>query len=428
MMFHTAQYEPGDGAVSRIARQRFIDRRRLMGVSAVGHLATGGGVSIHRSLRAMIVLLLMSIGAGPVTAQEATPGEAPAPFPPPSANVSLFAEGFDNPRGLAFGSDGVLYVAEGGQGGANATDDSQCEQVVPPVGPYTGGLTARISMVNADGTRTTVAEGLPSTQAAPAVGGFITGIADIAVVDDTLYALSSGGGCSHGNPDNPYGVIRVNADGSTEMIANLTEFIMANPVAEPNPLDFEPDENAYSIEALDGQLYVTESNHGAIDKVDPATGEITRVVDMSAIVGHVVPTALAVGPDGNLYISNLLTFPVVDGGAKVWMLTPDGELVEHASGLTAVLGLAFDADGRLYALETSGPGSPEAPIVPGTGRVVRLGDDGSWEVVATGLVFPSGMTIGDDGTLYVSNFGFGFPPGGGQVVTVDVNSFGTTMS
>jgi sugar lactone lactonase YvrE len=88
-----------------------------------------------------------------------------------------------------------------------------------------------------------------------------------------------------------------------------------------------------------------------------------------------------------------------------------------------VLGLAFDDEGQLYVLETSGPGSGmEAPIVPGTGRVVRLTEGGELEVMATGLVFPTGMAFGPDGTLYVSNFGFGFPPGAGQVVAIDVSA------
>jgi hypothetical protein len=378
-----------------------------------------------RLLRILIVLTLASsIGISvSATAQEATPpGATPVAFPPSSANVSIFAEGLDNPRGLEFGPDGMLYVAEGGQGGTNATDESQCEQVVPPVGPYTGGPTARISMLDAEGNRTTVAEGLPSNQTSPSLGSLVAGVADIAFVDGDLYAFLAGGGCSHGNPDDPNGILRVNEDGSTELIADLSAFVQANPVAEPNPLDFEPDEGGYAIEYFEGQLYVTQSNHGAIDRIDPETGEIERVVDMSATDGHVVPTALAVGPDGNLYISNLLTFPVMEGAAKVWMLTPDGTLTEHATGLTAVLGLAFDDEGRLYALETSGPGTADAPISPGTGRVVRMADDGTWEVIATGLVFPTAMTFGDDGMLYVSNFGFGFPPGAGQIVTVDVTS------
>jgi hypothetical protein len=54
--------------------------------------------------------------------------------------------------------------------------------------------------------------------------------------------------------------------------------------------------------------------------------------------------------------------------------------------------------------------------------VVRLTASGTFEDIATGLTFPTGMDFGPDGKLYVSNFGFGLPPGMGQVVRVDVNA------
>jgi LPXTG-motif cell wall-anchored protein len=54
--------------------------------------------------------------------------------------------------------------------------------------------------------------------------------------------------------------------------------------------------------------------------------------------------------------------------------------------------------------------------------VVRLTASGTFEPVATGLTFPTAMTFGPDGKLYVSNFGFGLPPGMGQVVRIDVNA------
>jgi hypothetical protein len=52
-----------------------------------------------------------------------------------SSNVSVFATGFNNPRGLKFGPDGYLYVAEGGIGGTNSTIGC-CEQAAG-AGPYT---------------------------------------------------------------------------------------------------------------------------------------------------------------------------------------------------------------------------------------------------------------------------------------------------
>ena len=65
------------------------------------------------------------------------------------------------------------------------------------------------------------------------------------------------------------------------------------------------------------------------------------------------------------------------------------------------------------------PGFP-GPQDFGQGRVVRIDPNGAKTVVASGLTFPTGMTMGPDGNLYVSNQGFGFPPGAGQIVRVDV--------
>jgi len=90
----------------------------------------------------------------------------------------------------------------------------------------------------------------------------------------------------------------------------LSAFQMAHPVAHPNADDFEPDGTWYSMVSVRGSLYAVEPNHGEIDKITP-TGQITRVADISASQGHIVPTAVAYY--GNFYVGNLNTFPIVDG-------------------------------------------------------------------------------------------------------------------
>jgi len=210
-----------------------------------------------------------------------------------SPNVSVFAAGLNNPRGLTFDHDGRLFVAEGGLGGSATTSEGNCSQVVPPVGPYSGGYTGRISRIDPDGNRTTVADGLPSSQTGLLLGSLVSGVADVKFVGSTLYALEAGAGCSHGLAGTDNLLVRVNADGTTTPVANLSEFLRSHPVASPEPDDFEPDGTWYSMASVRGSLYVVEPNHGEIDRVDPSTGVISRVIDVSASRGHIVPTAIA---------------------------------------------------------------------------------------------------------------------------------------
>lgn len=319
------------------------------------------------------------------------------------ATVSTFASGLNNPRGLGFGPDGHLYVAEAGIGGTNSTD-GQCEQL-----GYTGSTDgARILKVTSNGDLETVGEALPSSQTAT---GETLGVADVAFVGHTLYALLAGGGCTHGNATIPNGIVKVNHDKTWTLKTNLSEWLMNNPVANP-PADFEPDGTWYSLVAVDNDLYALEPNHGVLAKIS-AQGDVTRIVDFTTDFGHIVPTAI-VWHQGNFYVGNLDVFPIT-GNSNVYKITPSGDVSVVATGFNTILGIDFDKAGAMYVLENT-TGNPFP--TPGTGDVIRINAAGERRAIVTGLNLPTAMAFGPDNKLYISNWGFGQPPGGGEILKV----------
>ncbi len=323
-------------------------------------------------------------------------------------NWTVFATGLTNPRHIRMGPDGHLYVAEAGTGGDQLQTCDWPGNFFTVPGPYMGGFTARISRILPSGERQTVADGLPSAR-----DGFgdALGVSDIAWIGHDMYALVEGGGCTRGLPDHPAGIVRIDQDGSYSYVADITAFIRANPVASEPPCgpdgDCEPDGVPHSMIADGDRLLVVEANHSSVLQVDPRTGAVVRLYDLS--IEDPVPIVLT--RRGAHYLLGGFAGLIHGFDRRFGPITLEGE------GFGPIVEMSY-VRGRLHVLETFGL---ETPWTPETGRVVRANANGTTTSVACQLDFPIGMAArGHD--IFVSTVSYGQGPveGLGQIVRIDL--------
>jgi hypothetical protein len=341
----------------------------------------------------------------------ARPGSAkPAAAGP---TVTTYATGLTNPRGLAFGPDGHLYVAEAGVGGGQvpADIDPDCPVNVNIYSPYTAGYSGRVTRVLADGTTETVADHLPSMT--DAYGGSY-GPTDVAFVGGSLYVLIEMGGCSHAMPEDLPAILRVNPDGSTHSVANLNAWLAKNPPhylknTDPATTDLEPGGVFHSMIADGRYLYVVETNRGLLVRVDPRTGAIQRAYDLSIDEAEHNPIVMT------RHGSNFFVGTFGEDGGPAELAKFDRNFTGYTlpfQSLNPIVGLAWRGD-RLYGVEIF---PYDNPWTTDTANLVVFDRrTGVRTQVLTGFAsLPNGLVTGPDGALYTSNWGISYAPGGGD--------------
>jgi hypothetical protein len=377
--------------------------RRTAALAAVVLAAGCGGGGVDKSSAGLSETALSGRG-------DEGRGEARGPVV-----VRPYATGLTSPRGLTFGPDGLLYVAEAGSGGpVLATGTSDCPARFNIFSPYSGGNSGRVLRVRADGSKATVAAGLPSATDAT---GAAFGPTDLAFIGNTLYVLVEMGGCSHGLPQADAAILRINADGTTTQVANLAAWLAANPphfIKDAGPdSDFEPGGVWHSMIAVGDALYVVETNRGMLVKVTPATGAIEKLYDMSIDNAEHNPIVMA-QHRGKFYVG---TFGE-DGGPSelaVFDASFSGYALPFKSS-NPIVGLAWRRE-HLYALEIFPLGEPWSP--DSANLVSFKPATGERKQVATKFAsFPNGLVVGPDGALYTSNVASGGAQGDGSVLRI----------
>ena len=321
--------------------------------------------------------------------------------------VTVVMSGLDNPRGLAFGPEGAVYVVEAGRGG-----DGPCQVLRGQLRCY--GATGAVSRYWG-GTQERVATGLPSYAGSD---GEATGPHDISFQGRGGAFVTIGFG---GNPltqRSPFGpagalfgtLVQAPASGRWRVVADVSAY-----EAAANPDGSVIDTNPYGVLAEPGRHIVTDAGGNSLLEVK-ANGDISTLAVFPARPGRstdAVPTEVVVGPDGAYYVSELSGVPFTDGAARVYRVVAGQPPQVYLADFKTIIDLDFGPDGSLYVLQHA----TGATFFTGPGQLIRVAPNGSRSVVVSDLSRPTSVLVGEDGTIYISNRGTSV--GTGEVLRID---------
>jgi hypothetical protein len=344
--------------------------------------------------------------AGLAVLLAAAPAAASSPF-------HTIATGLLNPRGLALGPNGRLYVAEAGVGAG--TDSVE-------IGP-TGRVIAIVRPGKAHPWIHTIRTGITSIgnqsgQATEGVGGISVDSNGI------IWAIVGRSAKLAGSSDPQIGqLLRIQQNGAWTAAGNVGDrgyyFTKYHPGLDPGG-QF-PDSNPYGVLA-DGHRYVVDAGANTLDVVK-ADGTV-RVLAWfpNTQASDAVPTCVARGPDGALYIGTLALVDSLFAGpphpaATVYRVDLSQTNPNNFTAITSVAtvwakgfwpihGCTFGPDGSFWVSEIYtkvGPGGP------GGGAIVRVPwhhpkDKSLRTTYGVGrLDAAGGIAVAGDGTVYVVN-------------------------
>jgi hypothetical protein len=353
---------------------------------------------------------------------------AAAPAGATTPDVDVVARGLDNPRHVAVGWAGDVYVAEAGRGGDHARSRSCFDSAEGFACTGATGAVTRVSRHWKGYKQERVLKGLASF--APADGS--NAIGPHGVYADLLGLLVTNGGPTaptRGDPAVPvlrdptlvkeepisklYGtLLRVHRPHHARVVADLWRFerdhnpdeAVGNPLVDSNPVDVWSDHSSYVVADAGGNTLLRVNPGGRV-RVLSLFPNIPTPSPFGTIPMNAVPTGVVRGPDGAYYMSQLTGFPFPLGGAKVFRVDPrTGAATTYATGLTNAMDLAFGRDGTLYVLEIDhdsilgGARDGALLTVPRGGGAARR-----VALPAGALIEPGGLAVGHRGELYVSN-------------------------
>jgi hypothetical protein len=323
--------------------------------------------------------------------------------------------GLNSPRGLSFGPEGGLYVAEAGT-----------SAITGPCIPFLEGPTLNTKCYSGTGSvsrlwkgsQTRVVTGLASTFIVQS--GFASGPQDISFSGrgNAIVAIGWGGDPALrpglGEAANTAGsLIQLQPGGTWRVVADVSAFESAT-----NPAGGAIDSNPYGVLAEGSRTFVTDAGGNSLVEV-AANGVISLVAIFPGTAApppfnqsEAVPTRVKRGPDGALYVSTLTGAPFLAGSAAIYRVVPGQSPAVYLGGFKTITDFAFARDGSLYVLQFA----TATVFFGGPGALIHVATNGVRTTITTDLFQPTGVVVGPDGSVYVSNRGTS--SGGGEVLKI----------
>jgi hypothetical protein len=358
---------------------------------------SGGRAGIARAL---VAVLGVGLFAGMTVPAAGAVSQGP--------RLRTVVAGLDNPRGLTFLPNGTLAVAEAGHAGPLCLGRGEC-----------GGLTGQIIAVNPrSGHQRTLATGFPSIGEPFAPFG----LGGLAVRRGRLYAIVGENPQEFGNPNRDcHGrrhsgacmatlrrIIRkvgnfvelrsLRANHGWRTLARVGRFDVNYAAVHPQP-GTPPDGDPFGlITRPSGGFYVVDAASNTLGSVD-AQGQISVLGLVPDPPHHTpifdaAPTCAARTADGALVIGT-------ESGMLLRWQNDNFQSLLVGGKVQQVVACVADAHGNLYLanLDLSVKNFIGRPF---TGSIVKVTPGLRTSYIVRGINYPTGMTLGPDGHLYVT--------------------------
>ena len=385
-----------------------------------------------------------------------------------AATLTTIVDGISNARGVSFGPDGSLYVAEPGIGGNGNCQPSPSTLFQPICAGNSGSLVK----VAPDGTKQRLLNNFESLAEQPS-GNQGAGIQDIQFDSQGNAYLLTGFAGYPGNRDletlnlgsqfpipplqlatfppstadkvlnTPLLAQLYQVDLNTGSLNSIFDFakneITKNPdkgdiVTNPYDLTINGDSayvvdgggnTAYKIKLDGSKSEAIAIPKNTISKSDLPPGlqlppGLLEELPGGEIAIQSVPTGGAIGPDGALYVGEYTGFPYPEGKSRIFRIGEDLKPEVFLDGFTHITDLTFDDKGDLLVLQFSDTSQLGGDITNLPGSLIKVAPDGTRTTLVAagqGLDSADGIDISADGKIYITNRGVG--PRRGEVVRVD---------